>query len=97
MNDHIIVKFDVESMRESLHVAIMEREAFIGDMITSAVNEACTVENLKRAIDDKAREILNRAVNDAMEGYFKYGDGSRYIKASVISELEKIFPNDDGI
>ena len=84
-----IIKLELDNMRQ----AILYSLAKYNNEIEKAVDE-----ELKKVVENFDYEnivisIANEALKDAIESYFKYGEGRRTIEKSVNEALSKAFGN----
>lgn len=89
IGDIPIVKLELENMRQTLRVALLDHSALLSDTIQKAVDAFCTPENLEHIIYLETRTVLTQVIKEEVKNWFVYGEGRKVIKAEVIKRLEE--------
>ncbi len=89
-NEFPIIKLTVQHMQHSILLAINNHMLNMGDEIKKAVEAACTPEQVKRVVEQSARETLDKVIALEVRRYFEYGEGRPVIEAAVVAKLKDI-------
>ena len=90
-----IIRIDVERMRHTLSVALMEHSSMLADEMQKAVSEYITDTNIKNVIHQQARQHIDAAVKEEVQNFFRYtGAGRAAIKEAVHQYLKLHFSED---
>lgn len=88
-NPMTILSFQVDGMRERLKAAIMDRSEEFKDMINEAINNACTVENVKAVLDSTASTEMRNVIREEVERFYRWGEGRIVIREAIEKHLSR--------
>jgi len=92
-----IITIQVERMRHTLQMALMEHSKLLGDEMQKAVDEAVQPEAIAYLMRKQVEEHLNLAVKEEVRRFFSYtGPGREAIKLAVYKHLEELYPSEDS-
>lgn len=90
-----IVTIQVDRMRHTLQMALMEHSKLLGDEMQKAVNEAVQPEAIAYILRKEVEDHLNRAVKEEVRNFFNYSaPGRQAIKQAVYEHLEMLYPSE---
>jgi len=82
-----IIRIELQSMKETLSVAIHEHLLKQDEMIQAAIN-AITPEQVTELINQEIKKILKESVQNSLSSYYLHGNGSEKIKTMVKEILD---------
>lgn len=87
-----IIRIEFEHMKHTLLKALTEYQAGIDTSIREAVKLFCTTENLRCIIHAHVSRVLEGAIREEVERFFRYGEGRRAVaeavRAKLLSEID---------
>ena len=88
-----IFTIQLESMKQTLKLALSERSALMSDELQQAVDRYCTEGSLKAVINQTVRQTLDIAVKEEIQTFFRYsGPGRLAIRKAVLDYLDEAYP-----
>lgn len=86
-----IIKLELQGMKYQIIHAFethnREVEAVVDEQLQRAIANFPFEEEVQRL----SREVISSAIKEALEYYFKYGEGREVIKKSIIEALDKLY------
>ena len=83
MNAPIVVRLEVDHMKEAMQIAISERVAKMDIDIQAAVARVCTAENVLCVIESAVAKEMEASIRKEIEAFYRYGDGRKAIQEIV--------------
>jgi N12 class adenine-specific DNA methylase len=83
-----IVRLEIESMKQTLMIAINQYLLNLDEQIKQAVEEACKPEKVQALLDEATARYLKEKVDEAVKYYLYVGEGKARILANIKQELE---------
>ena len=93
-----IIKLEIEGIRNTIHVALMEQQLVMDEYIKESVDNYCQPENIRRIVQDAADKALTSAIQEEVKNFFWRGDGRTAVAEAVKTSLlnrETYTPLDD--
>ena len=78
-----IIRLEVEGMKHSISVALMEHQIQMDEYVSKAIEEYCTPENIERVVMAASSLAINNALKEEVEKFFRYGNGRKAIATAV--------------
>ena len=92
MINYPIVRLELQHMKQSIMHALMGYQEEISQSVAKQLEQVIETFDFEQAVENAARESIQDAINQ----YFKYGDGHEMIKSSVNKAMNDFFRNLDG-
>ena len=87
-----IIRLEVEGMKHTVQVALMNHAAQMDTSIQQAVEAYCTKENIDAVVMKVAREALDMAVREEVRNFFGYGRvGRQAVREAVHHWLNEMY------
>ena len=83
MSTFPLIRFEIEGMRHSLRIALMEHQVKMDSDMRAAIDAYCTPENIARIIRESAWRILDVVIKEEVDRFFRYGDGRKAVAIAV--------------
>jgi hypothetical protein len=98
MDGSPLIRIEFERMRQSVVMAITERQIAFDEMFQQALDEACNPERVQAELNREVRASLDRALKEEIGNFFKWGgDGRRHVRDAVVEWMDKYFwEEEDG-
>jgi len=93
MIEYPIIRLELERMKHSMltHLGAYHQE--ISDQVEKYMEGAIKNFDFGSAVEEASHE----AIKDTINGYFKYGDGNRFIRDVITNSLNEMFKiNEDS-
>jgi len=92
MNEYPIIRLELERMKHSMlvHLGVYHQE--ISDQVEQYMNRAIENFDFGTVVEEAARDGIIETIN----GYFKYGDGNRFICDVITKSLNEMFKVGDS-
>lgn len=84
-----IIRLELEGVKHTLNVMLVEYADIINSEIRDAVDKFCTPDNLQQIIDQQVEISISAAVKDEINEYFRYGAGRAAVRKAVLAALPK--------
>ncbi len=85
------VRIELDGMKHQIVHAFAshndETEKAIEEQLTVAIKNFPFEETIR----DLSREVISSAIKDALEHYFKYGEGREVIRKAVTDKLDELY------
>ena len=78
-----IISLNVEGMKHTMKVALMQHQLEMDSMVQSAIDAYCTSENISRIVHSAAEKALDEAIKAEVTNFFRFGDGRKAVAAAV--------------
>ena len=82
-----IIRLEVESMRQTMALALTEYTSQLDTDLHNAIDAYCTPDNLRRVIEQEANRTLEQVIREQVKAWFIYGAGREVIKRAVEQKL----------
>lgn len=84
-----MIRLEVEGMKRSIVVALMEHQAKMDADVIAAVDAYCQPENITRIIQEASWKALDEAIKEEVKAFFWRGDGRVAVAEAVKEALLK--------
>jgi hypothetical protein len=83
-----IIKLTVEGMKHSILNAFAQRQVETDTYVKEELEHFCSAENLRRVIAKHVDDVIEEAIRDALQNFFRYSDGKQLIKDRFSKVME---------
>ena len=90
MKDTFAIKLDLTMMAEKLHGHIAHRAEEIDGLVNKTIQTYCADGTIERVVDAEVRKILDEAIKESIDNYFKYSKGKDHIRKRVETALDEV-------
>ena len=92
MKEYPIIRLELERMKHSMltHLGVYHQE--ISDQVEKYMDGAIKNFDFGSAVEEASRDAIVETIN----GYFKYGDGNRFIREVITKSLNEMFKIGDS-
>ena len=85
------VTIELEGMKQQIVHAFSSRNQEIETAIEEQLTKAINTFPFEETVLKLSREIISAAIKDALEHYFKYGEGREAIQQAVTDKLNELY------
>lgn len=89
MNSVPIIRLELDRMKESILVALTERQFALDSQIKEALDRYLESSNVQAIVNEAVFKACDAIIKQETESFFLYGDGSRAIRSSIQQALNK--------
>ena len=93
MANPIVIRVEIERMREYISSMLTEQALDISDGVQRALDDYMSDDNLRGLINKSVRDIVNHRVQDSVKHYFTWGEGGKALDAAVQAGLQATLAN----
>src|ERR1700741_146692 len=93
MANPIVIRVEIERMREYISSMLTEQALDISDGVQRALDDYMSDDNLRGLINKAVRDIVNHRVQDSVKHYFTWGEGGKALDAAVQAGLQATLAN----
>lgn len=83
-----ILRLELEGIKKTLLTALWKHNCEIEHLVSQAVKEYCTEENLYDLIQNQARQVIASTIETEITNFYAYGKGRKVIQEAVKQTLE---------
>lgn len=87
MDSMPIIRLSVEGMKMSILNAFNQQHVEVDLYVQEELERFCAPENLRRVIAKHVDAVVETAIRDALESFFRYGAGKKLIVRQVLTML----------
>jgi hypothetical protein len=87
MNSMPIIRLEVEGMKMAILNAFHAQHVEIDTYVQKELERFCAPENLRRVVGKHVDTVVEAAIRDSLESFFRYGAGKKLITAWMLSIL----------
>jgi hypothetical protein len=88
-----IIRLEVEGMKHSMRVALMEHASKVDKSVLAAVEEYCTPQNIDSVVRQAATAALDACVREEVRSFFGHsGNGRIAVREAVQQRLDELYP-----
>ena len=88
-----IIRLEVQGMKRTMQIALMQHSAQMDQSIQGAVEEYCTPENIDAVVRKTALDALDAAVREEVRSFFGFGQkGRAAVREAVQHFLDEVYP-----
>ena len=92
MNSLPIIRLELEGMKLAMQTALMARNVEMDQYVQQALDRYCSQENLQSVIDTEVRAVLNTAIKEEIQSFFRYSiPGRQAIREAVHAHLDEFW------
>jgi hypothetical protein len=82
-----IIQLTVQGMKHSILHALSEYETTVAEELRRAVEEWCQPENVERVVSRHVHQVLDAAVHDEVERFYRRGEGAEVVREAIRRRL----------
>lgn len=95
MNNIPIIRLEVEGMKHTMLMHLMEYQVQVDAYVKQAIESYCSEENLAHVINKHVKEEMDAAVKAEVRDFFGYGKaGRRAVKEAIEEYLKRTYPEE---
>ncbi len=88
-----IISLEVQGMKHTMKLALMEHAALLDKSIQQAVEDYCTEGNIQAIVQREARLQLDAALKEEVKRFFDWsGQGRAAVREAVMEALNERYP-----
>ena len=88
-----IISLEVQGMKRTMKLALMEHAALLDKSIQQAVEDYCTEGNIQAIVQREARLQLDAALKEEVRRFFDWsGQGRAAVREAVMEALNERYP-----
>ncbi len=88
-----IISLEVQGMKHTMKLALMEHAALLDKSIQQAVEDYCTEGNIQAIVQREARLQLDAALKEEVRRFFDWsGQGRAAVREAVMEALNERYP-----
>lgn len=86
-----MVRIELEGMKHQIVHALASHNEEIEKAIEEQLAATIKTFPFEETVRQLAREVISASIKEALEYYFKYGEGRDVVKKSILERLDKLY------
>lgn len=85
-----IIRLELQQMRSTVHMALLEHQALMDEQIKIALDAALQPEAVQRVLSEAVRSSVNAAISEEVRSAFQYsGPGRKALREAVAQFMDE--------
>lgn len=92
-----VLSLELSGMKHTVLQALTREAALLDTMLREAVDKFCTEGHLRQVVNTTVRDVMNEAVKEEIQRFFRYSrPGRQAIREAVLEHLNERYPEKES-